>query len=229
MKKLIILTAVLIFAVSCKKEIIETRQDRLNGVSDMEDMVGINAFQGVQIGTQIWMKKNLNVRLYRNGEEIPLVYNSTKWCNKKLGAMCYYDNNYNNTGTYGKLYNWYAVNDPRGLAPKGWHIPSVDEWKTLIDFLGGSDFAGGYLKDTIIWADPNSGATNSVSFAALPGGKRVFPNGRFDQNNFKGYWWTSTGDAFGDAALVRMEFDSKDADIINLNKLSGLSVRCIKD
>ncbi|MBL0014028.1 MAG: fibrobacter succinogenes major paralogous domain-containing protein [Flavobacterium sp.] len=102
----------------------------------------------VQIGTQIWMTKNLNVSRYRNGDPIPQVANSAQWANLNTGAWCYYANSTANGPIYGKLYNWYAVNDSRGLAPEGWHIPSDAEWTTLVSFLGFPDVAGGKMKTT---------------------------------------------------------------------------------
>ncbi len=93
----------------------------------------------IRIGTQNWCPKNLNVSTYRNGEAIPQVQDSTEWANLETGAWCYYENKTKNSTTYGKLYNWFAVNDPRGLAPTDYHIPSDAEWTTLTDYLGGAD------------------------------------------------------------------------------------------
>ena len=82
------------------------------------------------------MLKNLDVSKYRNGDDIPQVTDATTWANLTTGAWCYYENNTANGTVYGKLYNWFAVNDPRGLAPSGWHIPSQAEWVTLQNCLG---------------------------------------------------------------------------------------------
>ncbi len=90
--------------------------------------------QTVTIGSQVWASKNLNVSTYRNGDIIPHVQDQNAWAKLTTGAWCYYDNDPSNEAKYGKLYNWYAVNDPRGLAPVGFHIPTHEEWLTLTDF-----------------------------------------------------------------------------------------------
>ncbi|MFZ9583254.1 MAG: fibrobacter succinogenes major paralogous domain-containing protein, partial [Crocinitomicaceae bacterium] len=112
--------------------------------------LGLNA-QTVTIGTQVWMTKNLNVSTFRNGDPIPEAKTDEEW--KKAGenqqpAWCYYDNNPANGAKYGKFYNWYAVNDPRGLAPEGYHVPTDAGWTQLSDYLGGEDVAGKKMKST---------------------------------------------------------------------------------
>jgi len=104
-----------------------------------------------KIGNQIWTTKNLDVATYRNGDAIPQVQDYTAWANLTTGAWCYYANNTANGTTYGKLYNWYAVNDPRGLAPKGYHIPTDKEWTMLTDYLGGESVANSKMKSTSRW------------------------------------------------------------------------------
>ena len=123
------------------------------------------------------MDKNLDVDRYRNGDPIPKVTDPTAWVALTTGAYCYYNNDSATyAATYGKLYNWYAVNDPRGLAPAGWHIPSDAEWATIETCLGGASVAGGEMKETgtIHWQSPNTGATNSSGFTGLPGGYRNY-------------------------------------------------------
>ena len=107
--------------------------------------------QDVTIGTQTWTSKNLDISTYRNGEVIPEVQDSAAWANLTTGAWCYYENSTAKGTIYGKLYNWYAVNDPRGLAPKGYHIPSDAEWTILTDYLGGDSIAGKQMKSTSGW------------------------------------------------------------------------------
>src|SRR6478609_5396230 len=121
---------VLLVAISCKKE---TNSVQSSTISD-----GSSTLQGiteniasVTIGTQVWMKKNLNVSRYRNGDIILQVKDSAKWSKLTIGAWCWYNNDSATGAVYGKLYNWYAIHDPRGLAPTGWHIPSDSEWLTL--------------------------------------------------------------------------------------------------
>ena len=133
----------------------------------------------VSIGKQVWTTKNLEVETYRNGEAITQQQDATAWSKLSTGAWCYYENNTANGTTYGKLYNWFAVNDSRGLAPKGYHIPSDAEWKILTDYLGGESVAGTKMKSTSGWQNKGNG-TNSSGFAELPGGTRM------DEGNFQG-------------------------------------------
>jgi uncharacterized protein (TIGR02145 family) len=136
--------------------------------NDVTDIDG-NTYKGISIGTQIWTQSNLNVSRYRNGDIIPQVTNYTQWENLTTGAWCYYANNTANGVVYGKLYNWYAVSDPRGLAPQGWHVPSDAEWRTLTTYLG-EDSAGGKMKSITLWGSFNTGATSSSGFSGFPGG-----------------------------------------------------------
>lgn len=201
------------------------------------------SYSEVTIGTQVWMLKNLDVVTYRNGDTIPQVTSSTQWENLTSGAWCYFDNDQSNGTTYGKLYNWYAVNDPRGLAPSGWHIPSDDEWKILEIFLGmsanvanetgwrGND-EGGKLKEsgTNHWRSPNSGATNSSGFTGLPADHR-FQDGSFPTNSgIYTTWWTSS-EVNSSIAWVRSLFYNYSTIFRpnNWGKGNGLSVRCVKD
>ena len=145
----------------------------------------------VTIGTQLWTTSNLGVTTYRNGDPIPEVTDPTEWAGLTTGAWCYYNNDSANGAIYGKLYNWYAVNDARGLAPSGFHIPSNAEWSTLISFLGGTSVAGGKMKSTgtSLWLSPNGGATNESGFSGFPSGRRI-PNGSSVFIRSYGYWWS---------------------------------------
>jgi uncharacterized protein (TIGR02145 family) len=107
--------------------------------------------QTVIIGSQVWTSTNLNVSTYRNGDIIPQVKDKDAWAGLTTGAWCYYENDAANGTKYGKLYNWYAVNDARGLAPKGYHIPSDAEWTKLTDYLGGRSAAGTKMKSAVGW------------------------------------------------------------------------------
>lgn len=145
------------------------------------------------VENQGWSLFNLDVTTYANGDPIPEVQDQTTWNSLTTGAWCSYNNNPANDVIYGKLYNWYAVNDPRGLAPTGYHIPSAAEWSTLITCLGGDSIAGGKMKEvgTTNWLAPNTGATNSSGFTALPGGVR-FPNFlAFQGIGDYAEWWSS--------------------------------------
>ena len=152
-----------------------------------------DALPTIQIGTQKWMSKNLDVAFYRNGDPIPQVTGPTAWAGLTTGAWCYYNNDSKQGNKYGKLYNWYAVNDPRGLAPQGWHVPSDAEWTILETALGGSSVAGGKMKEagTLNWANPNTGGNNNSGFAGLPGGGRGSSGAFSIVGNF-GFWWSST-------------------------------------
>jgi uncharacterized protein (TIGR02145 family) len=185
--------------------------------------------QTVTIGTQVWRKKNLDVTTYRNGDPIPQVTDSAQWVNLKTGAWCYYRNDPSTGTIYGKLYNWYAVNDPRGLAPAGWHIPSDDEWFVLKNFLG--NFAGGKMKTTgtSLWASPNTGATNSSGWSGLPAGRR-FSGGSFIEIGFFGTWWSSTENSATNSNTWHLGYNNDNLLIdFGSKKESGLSIRCIRD
>lgn len=182
----------------------------------------------VTIGTQKWMKKNLDVDHYRNGDPIPQVQDATQWAELTTGAWCYYGNDPNNGNLYGKLYNWYAVNDPRGLAPQEWHIPVDSEWGTLSEYLGGDSFSGGELKSTTGWNIPNIGATNSAGFTALPGGART-DDGAFFYIGFFGYWWTASEMDSNNAKSRSISSNNSSLTTNSNNKFYGCSVRCVKD
>jgi len=185
----------------------------------------------ITIGTQIWTGCNLNVSTYRNGDVIPQVTDPTEWANLTTGAWCYYDNDGPaNNNTYGKLYNWYAVNDPRGLAPEGYHIPTDNEWTTLTDYLGGDPVAGGKLKEAGLehWETPNEGATNESCFTGLPGGYR-FTNGNYDDIGYFGYWWSSTENSASIAHSCYLDYSNGFVSRHIPNKENGFSVRVIKD
>ncbi len=121
--------------------------------------VGLGNAQTATIGTQVWSTKNLNVSTFRNGDPILEARTEDEW--EQAGregkpAWCYYENKASNDSVFGKLYNWFAVNDPRGLAPEGWHVPTDAEWKTLIDFFGGEELAGKKFKNTSGWDNYNT-------------------------------------------------------------------------
>jgi len=183
----------------------------------------------VKIGDQTWMVKNLDVDHYRNGDPIPEVKDPYAWPGLTTGAWCYYDNDPPNGKIYGKLYNWYAVSDPRGLAPAGWHIPSDSEWTTLEKSLGGISVAGGKLKEAGIlhWATPNTGGDNSSGWAGLPGGMRD-QIAYFTTVKQVGYWWTSSEHNIF-AINHLLSSPSSRAGYAISDKRLGYSVRCVKD
>ncbi len=155
------------------------------GISKIPQAIG--TFKEVKIGTQVWMAENLTVDKFRNGDPIPEAKTDEDWT--KGPVWCYYGNDPANGAKYGKLYNWKAVNDPRGLAPAGWHIPSDAEWTHLTDFLGGTQVAGTKMKSAGGRFNSGPGA-NESGFSGLPGGCRR--SSTFDLIGAQGGWWSST-------------------------------------
>lgn len=189
-----------------------------------------NTRSTVTICAQVWMTKNLDVTTYRNGDAIPQVTDPTAWANLTTGAWCYYNNDAANGPIYGKLYNWYAVNDVRGLAPSGYHVPSDGEWTILETCLGGPSLAGGAMKEAGLmhWISPNTGATNSSGFAGLPGGN-LNGIGTFDLIGNNGYWWSST-ELDNTVAWDRfLYYNNSNVYRANNLKTNGFSVRCLRD
>ena len=184
----------------------------------------------VKIGQQIWTLLNLKVTKYRNGDIIPEVKDSATWANLTTGAWCYHSNGASNGAVYGKLYNWYAVNDPRGLAPEGWHIPSVIEIGALRDYLGSNDEAGRRMKSTsdAYWIPPND-ATNSSGFSAMGAGLRS-ELAVFNTLGFKFHFWLSNENSDSTAQSIMLRnYEAKIHIGGGWNKKNGYSVRCIKD
>ena len=184
----------------------------------------------ITIGTQKWMGKNLDVATYRNGDTIPQVTDATKWSNLTTGAWCYYNNDAANGTKYGKLYNWYAINDSRGLAPQGWHIPGDAEWTTLSTLLGGEVLAGGKLKEvgTLNWQSPNTNATNESGFSALPGGDR-YDRGTFNSVGNDGVWWSATQDKSNFVWVRALTYSTGNLYRFSNSMNNGFSVRCLRD
>ena len=188
----------------------------------------------VTIGSQTWTNKNLNVVTYRNGDTIPEVASPSDFSNAGRGAWCHYGNNPANDSIYGKLYNLYALNDTRGLAPPGWRLPTDYDWGTLFRFIDPNNpnrhlTVGGALKSTTGWYPPNEGATNSTGFSALPGGKRSenYYNGvsQFFELYASGYWWVLAYIP----QLYSFSYFDKELHWENGTTSKGASVRCIKD
>jgi uncharacterized protein (TIGR02145 family) len=192
----------------------------------------------VTIGNQIWMTKNLNVDKFRNGDPIRNAKTAEEW--EKAGkneepAWCYNNNDPTNGENFGKLYNWYAVNDPRGLAPEGMKIPSKEDWCRLIEFLGGKDVAGKKMKFTKFW-DDNDGlsgnGSNESGFFGLPSGFR-YHFGEFQDLVKSVNWWSSTiddengGTGWG-VSIVNGELDESTGTGYFYNA-AGLSVRCLRE
>ena len=182
----------------------------------------------IAICDQTWTTENLDVTTYRNGDPIPEITDPGAWSAATTGAWCWYNNDSANGPIYGRLYNWYAVNDPRGLAPIGWHVPSNTEWGVLETCLGGEEVAGGALKSTTGWTAPNTGATNSSGFTALPGGQRLTVGGFQQIGTFSGFW-TTTETGLTDATYRWIGTNSGGLASANFRKSDGRSVRLVKD
>ncbi len=191
-----------------------------------------NKYNTVKIGSQFWLKQNLKVSRYRNGDTIPNISDATQWVALNTGAYCNYNNNITTGTIYGKLYNFYTVVDSRKLCPIGWHVPSDTEWTVLTDTLGGLLVAGGKLKEagTTHWQSPNTAASNLSGFTALPGGIREENSFHsFEDIKIGGYWWTSS-ECVGISSWVRYIFNQNSNIYRNFKaNMNGNSVRCLKD
>lgn len=217
------------------------------GVQDIDG----NVYNTVTIGTQTWMAENLKTTKYRDGQSIPNITDATSWINLATGALSDYDNDAVNGAYYGKLYNWYAVNDTRNIAPVGWHVATYAEWTTLENYL----IANGYNYDgtttgnkiakslaartdwfTYAGADADVGViandlikNNKSGFSSLPGGIRHKSDGTFEDLNTVGYWWTAT--LYNSVNAWMMAMGNGDSGLAEnwYSRNTGLSVRCVKD
>ena len=202
-------------------------------VSDIDG----NVYYTVTIGTQVWMRENLGTTKYNDGTLIPLVTDT--WTALTTGAYCDYNNTPSNSITYGRLYNWYVVdnnaatkaasNGGKNVCPTNWHVPTDTEWTTLTTYLGGENIAGGKLKETgtTRWNSPNAGATNESGFTALPGGYRS--GGVYSGVGDNGGWWSSTEYSTTNAWYMYMYNDYTDATGWDSKKIYGFSVRCVRN
>jgi len=202
-----------------------------------------NTYWTIVIGSQTWMAENLKVTHYSNGTEIPLIESPSSW--NALGvtdkAYCFYENSLFNRDIYGALYTWAAAmngagsstanpSGVQGVCPSGWHLPSDSEWIELTNYLGGSNIAGGKLKETgtTHWNSPNTGATNESGFTALPGGLR-YGSGTFTDVGFGTDFWTAS-DIEGTNAWIRnILYDRAVVNRVGNYMGSGVSVRCVRD
>lgn len=191
----------------------------------------------VEICDRTWMTRNLDVAAYRNGDPIPHVQDATTWVNLRTGAWCWYDNDsaaY--AATYGRLYNWYAVNDPRGLAPTGWHVLNAAEW-AAVEACAGNDSAGYSMREAgrAHWPGPATAADNSSGFAGLPSGMRS-DSGAFSQVGLSAVFWTSEEGSESEAWCCRLihYVNNKGVPAMvtgvgYMSKSDGYAVRCVRD
>jgi uncharacterized protein (TIGR02145 family) len=191
-----------------------------------------NVYRTVQIGGQCWTAENLRTSTYANGVPIPNVTDGNQWGDlPTTGAWVHYENNASYENPYGKLYNWYAVLDPRNVCPTNWHVPTDGEWTVLTDYLGGESVAGGKMKSTgtQYWQDLNTGATNESGFSGLPGGFRYYSNGTFNFLGYNGYWWSASESGAENAWYRTLSTYNAGIYRYSINKRDGFSVRCLRD
>jgi len=238
LRKSVFLTYLVIFLqISCQNDIFKCG----TVISDIEG----NTYNTVQIGKQCWTQSNLKVSRYQNGDNIPTGLSHSAWETTNSGAYAIYNNDPVNDGLYGKLYNYYAVTDSRGLCPTGWHVPSDGEWNILVKYLDPdadtvcincvqSSTAGGALKSTATqptlggWNSPNAGATNSSGFTALPGGLRYYFGDLSGMSNL-GCWWSSSVSSGSNAWFRYLYFNDSNIYRFNYYRTFGFSVRCCRD
>lgn len=180
--------------------------------------------KSILIGKQVWMMENLSTIHFRNGDPITQAKTQEEWVllgRQGKPAWCYPMNKEENGAKYGKLYNWYAANDPRGIAPDGWHVPTDEEWKQLTDFLGGEIAAAYTLRE--------SGLNNGTpGFGGQAGGGCKY-DGSFFGFGQNGNWWTSTASNDEFAWIRKLNYVQCEINSIPFSKQSGCAIRCIKD
>lgn len=217
MKKTILLFAGLSFI---------TFKNQAQTVTDIDG----NVYNTITIGTKIWMKENLKVSRYQNGNAIPHIVATNLWNLSATHAMCYYDNDsIANKAVYGALYNWYVVNDSRNVCPSGWHVPSDADWSTTEQALGSDTISiGGKMKEinTTHWIAPNTGATNTSNFTALPGGTRSYV-GMYNNLTNYGYFWSSTTGLNNSMIARYLVYNDANIHTDEFNPSAGFSIRCI--
>ena len=256
MKKLLIAFALTNALFSCKKEKTNTNSttNSSNGVtcvdnpninftaigtpvgkfSDCIKDVDGNVYKTVNIGTQTWMAENLKTSKYNDGTSIQNVKDSLVWSKLTTGAWCYYNNDEKNNSKYGKLYNWYSVNSTsngnKNVCPTGWHVPTNSEWTILTDFLGGDSVAGGKMKEigVLNWSNLNVGATNTSLFTSIASGVNFFS---FKFKNQGVFFWSKDENTNQNhlAWNISLGFNGAYVDLDDEPKVSGFSIRCLKD
>ena len=180
----------------------------------------------VLIGDKCWFAENLRSENYENGDAIPAGLSNSEWAYATTGATAVYGESASNLETYGRLYNWYAVDDERGLCPSGWHVPTDGEWTVMTDFLGGEGVAGGQMKTTYGWNFGGNG-TNSSGFSGLPGSARD-GLGDFNGAGTGGYWWSSSPN-WSYAWYRYLSSNSENVHRGDHFLDFGFSVRCVRD
>lgn len=224
-KKVLSIIAIAMLFSACKKDDDTSQDTQFGTVTDIDG----NVYQTVKIGTQTWMMENLKTTRYNDGSTIPNVVDNLQWYNQATGAYCLYNNDASNNATYGKLYNWFSVNTGK-LAPTGWHVPTLAEYNTMVQYLGNGNDVGGKIKSTSsLWETPNTGADNSTNFSALPAGYRS------GSGSNAGYYNIGTATEFWLSDTDGPYFFQVSSNTANIHqgymsyKNNGYSIRCIKD
>lgn len=208
--------------------------------STVSDIDG-NVYKTVVIGKQVWLQENLRTKTYRNGKRIAGKLSNGQWKVNKTGAYAVYNNDSIKEKAYGKLYNWYAIANPAGLCPAGWHVPKDAELNKLVMYLDQygdttelkrvqSEIAGGAMKEVGIshWASPNTGATGTANYLGFSGGNKG-PDGKCNDVGAYGYWWTSTSANNNEAYGRLLSYFNGNIDRFKASKNIGFSVRCMKN
>ena len=250
MKKFL-LFLLLPWMIACQKDILpdpkpepEPEPSFVCGISKMKDIEN-NLYPTVPIGNQCWMKTNLRTGKYLNGDSIPAGIPDSVWPRTTTGACAIYQHKPENDTIYGKLYNFYAAVDPRGLCPAGWRLATDSDWNKLVKYLdadadttfdgiGAGHYAlvaGTMIKDTTRWrphSDPNLRPTNSSGFTALPGSNREPHFGTFEPEGWNATWWTPSDGPDGNWGRATAYFTSEIARF-KVDYRSGCSLRCVQD
>lgn len=200
------------------------------GVTDIDG----NSYATIILANgQEWMAENLRTTKYANGDDIPNVTDGTAWSNLASGAWAWYNNSAAYDIPHGKLYNQYAMEDPRNVCPSGWHVATVAEVNSMKILLGGSDAAGGHMKGTTGWSMPNADATNRSGLSFFPSGERESFDGAFQWlGNMSWHWVSGSIYWVGQnmQAIMTIEYDRGRANWSGTTAENyGLSIRCIKD
>jgi uncharacterized protein (TIGR02145 family) len=208
--------------------------------SIVKDIDG-NVYHTVVIGKQVWLQENLRTKKYRNGKSIAKNITKAQWSTDKSGACAVYDNDSIKENAFGLLYNWYAIANPAGLCPVGWHVPKDSEWNTMVNYLDEyadttelkrvqSEIAGGELKEIgyAHWTTPNTGATGTSNFLGYAGGNKSI-DGKCNDVGAYGYWWTATASSAAEAYGRLLSYFNGNIDRFKTSKNLGFSVRCLKN
>ena len=185
----------------------------------------------VSAGGEIMTLENFRGTTFNNGDAIPAVTDNTAWAALKTPGMCDLNNDHSNAAIYGSYYNFYTVNDSRGIAPEGFHVPTQLDWQNFAETFGSRFIIGGAIKQqgTLTWSAPNTGATNSSGVTAVGSGYRQ-PSGIFEDQNKTSTWWSSTGLGSMGAYNAYCTFDNSDfSPVHTLNYGYGMTIRFFKN